>query len=152
LPKTPLAFCSISALDRPLAAAARLAVEAGLEGLEVTARPPHLDPRATPDDVRAAGRAVRAAGADVTAYGSYLGRADVLGADAHGAEAGEREARVAAALGTPLLRVWADGVRGEADEGFPRVVATLRAACPSASPPRSPRTPAASRPAPATST
>lgn len=125
----PLAFCSISALDRPLGAAAALAAGAGLDGLEVTARPPHLDPRAPEADVRAAGRTVREAGLAVVAYGSYLGRRDVLGDDAHGAEAAGREARVAAALGAPLLRVWADCLPDAPDRGFAQVVDTLGATC-----------------------
>jgi sugar phosphate isomerase/epimerase len=127
--KTRLGFCSISALDRSLAKAAELAAAEGLDGLEVTARPPHLDPAAPPEAIRAAGRAVRAAGVAVVAYGSYLGRRDVLGDDAHGAAAAEREARAAAALETPLLRVWADCVAGDDDAGRARVLSTLRAAC-----------------------
>jgi sugar phosphate isomerase/epimerase len=126
---TRLAFCSISALDRSLAAAAELAAAAGLDGLEVTGRPPHLAPGAGPEEIRAAGRAVRAAGVAVVAYGSYLGRRDVLGEGAHGAAAAAREARAAAALETPLLRVWADEVAGDADLGRARVRDTLRAAC-----------------------
>jgi 3-dehydroshikimate dehydratase len=120
----PLAFCSISALDRPLAAAAALAASAGLEGLEVTARPPHLDPEAPREALRAAGRAVRDAGVAVVAYGSYLGRPD-----AHGEAAAQREVAAAEALGAPLLRAWADCVPGAAEGGFATVVATLRAAC-----------------------
>ena len=126
---TPLAFCSISALDRSLAAAAELAAAEGLDGLEVTQRAPHLAPGAGAEEIRAAGRAVRAAGVAVVAYGSYLGRRDVLGEGAHGAAAAEREARAAAALETPLLRVWADEVAGDADLGRGRVRETLRAAC-----------------------
>jgi sugar phosphate isomerase/epimerase len=129
LPRTPLALCSISALDRPLAAAAALAAAQGLDGLEVTARPPHLDPAAPERELRAAGRAVREAGVEVVAYGSYLGRSDALGAQAAGERAAEREARVAAALGAPRLRVWADERAGEPDLGFARTVETLRAAC-----------------------
>lgn len=129
MPKTPLALCSISALDRPLEDAAALAAAAGLEGLEVTARPPHLDPTAPDAAIRAAGRQVRDAGALVVAYGSYLGRPDQ-----HGPELARREARVAAALEAPLLRVWADQVPGDADLGEARVVETLRAACDAAAP------------------
>jgi sugar phosphate isomerase/epimerase len=129
VPKTPLALCSISALDRPLSAAGALAAAQGLDGLEVTARPPHLDPRAPLPELRAAGRAVRDVGVAVVAYGSYLGRPDALAGDAHGAAAAEREVRVASALGAPLLRVWADCVAGDADQGLARTVATLRAAC-----------------------
>lgn len=122
-----LALCSISALDRPLAAAAALAAAHGLDGLEVTARPPHLDPGAPDDAIRAAGEEVRAAGVAPLAYGSYLGqggRAELLGA-----AVAAREAHVAALLGAPLLRVWADCVPGAEDGGFAAVVATLQAAC-----------------------
>jgi sugar phosphate isomerase/epimerase len=122
--KTPLAFCSISALDRPLAAVAALAAGQGLDGVEVTARPPHLDPDASLDEVRGAGRAVRETGVEVTAYGSYFGRDGACDP-----MRGRREAAVAAALGTDLLRVWAEPLAGEPEEGFGRVVAGLRAAC-----------------------
>jgi sugar phosphate isomerase/epimerase len=98
-----LAFCSISALDRPLARVAELAAGLGLAGVEVTARKPHLDPEAGVVAARDAGRAVRAAGVDVVAYGSYLGRFGLI-TRAHA----EREAVLAAALGAPLLRVWAE--------------------------------------------
>jgi len=126
-----LALCSISALDRPLAAAAALAAAHGLDGLEVTARPPHLDPGAPDDALRAAGDAVRAAGAAVVAYGSYLGQAPHGGGRPPelGPAAGARAARVAALLGAPLLRVWADCVPGAPDAGFAEVVATLQATC-----------------------
>jgi sugar phosphate isomerase/epimerase len=124
MPAPPLAFCSISALDRPLRAAAELAAAAGLDGLEVTARPPHLDPEAPLAEIRRAGDEVRAAGVEVVAYGSYLGRPD-----RHGAKAAQREAALAAALGTPRLRVWADCIPGAPDGGSETVVATLRAAC-----------------------
>ncbi len=126
---TVLGFCSISALDRPLAAAAELAAGCGIEGLEVTARPPHLDPDAGADAAREAGRSVRAAGLEVVAYGSYLGRperADPVHA--------RREVEIAAALETPLLRVWAEAVappgaaRGE-DATFRAAVALLRETC-----------------------
>lgn len=132
-----LALCSISALDRPLAAAAALAAAQGLDGLEVTARLPHLDPAASDATIRDAGRAVRDAGVAVVAYGSYLGQrghgaGGALGGGAPavpGAAAAVREASVAGLLGAPLLRVWADCIAGADDAGFAEVVATLRAAC-----------------------
>jgi sugar phosphate isomerase/epimerase len=118
-----LGFCSFSALDRSLADAAALAARIGLDGLEVTAHPPHLDPADGVDAARAAGRAVRAAGIPVIAYGSYLGRyGQVTAADA------ARAAAIAAALQTPLLRVWAEPIaEGAAD--LAASVALLRAAC-----------------------
>jgi len=118
-----LAFCSISALDRSVAEAAALAADAGLDGLEVTAHLPHLDPEQGLDAARAVGRAVRARGIEVVAYGSYLGRfGQTTGRHA------EREAALAAALETPLLRVWAEPLEeGQTD---PRpTVELMQAAC-----------------------
>ena len=119
-PRT-LAFCSISALDRPLAAVAAMARRAGCDGLEVTARPPHLDPEAGSVAAREAGRAVRGEGLAVVAYGSYLGR---FGQTSH--EIARREVELAAALEAPLLRVWAEPLEGP-DGGFETVVALMRA-------------------------
>jgi sugar phosphate isomerase/epimerase len=122
-----LGFCSISAMDRPLAAAAEVAAGAGLDGLEVTARAPHLDPDVGLDAAREAGRSVRAAGVEVIAYGSYLGRPDV----AEQAQA-EREVAVAEALETRLLRVWAELPAGSEQneyEAFRHVVELLRGTC-----------------------
>jgi sugar phosphate isomerase/epimerase len=124
-----LGFCSISALDRPLAAVAELAVANGLDGIEATARAPHVDP-ATPLEVhRETARAVRATGATILTYGSYLGRAEVAGASAGDAATAVRELRVAEALGARLLRVWAEPILGAPEGGFAAVATLLRAAC-----------------------
>jgi len=118
-----LGFCSISALDRTLAEAAALAAGAGLDALEVTARPPHLDPSAGLDAARQAGRVVRGAGVEVVAYGSYMGRfGQSSAADA------QREVAIAAALETRRLRVWAEPVSDGSTDVAP-VVAWLRVAC-----------------------
>ena len=119
-----LAFCSISALDRPLGAVADLAASLGLDGIEVTARAPHLDPDARLDAIRAAARAVRDAGVAVTAYGSYLGREGP-----RTPERARREVAVARGLGAPRIRVWAEPEPGAEAEGFPGAVEVLRAAC-----------------------
>jgi len=121
--KNALGFCSISALDRPLAAVAELAVACGLDGIEATARPPHVDPSAPLDVHRETARAVRGAGAHVLAYGSYLGRPEVGAGDA------QREVAIAAALGAPILRVWAEPIAGAPDQGFGAIAALLREAC-----------------------
>jgi sugar phosphate isomerase/epimerase len=118
-----LAFCSISALDRSLADAARIASDAGLDGLEVTAHSPHLNPEAGVDAARAAARTVRAAGLDVVAYGSYLGRFGQVER-----RHAEREAALAAALGAPLLRVWAEPLE-EGSNAVGPVIDLLRVAC-----------------------
>lgn len=115
-----LGFCSISALDRPLAEVAELAAKLDLDGVEVTARPPHLEMGASDAAVAEAARAVGGAGIAAIAYGSYFGHAPHTTPD-HA----RREAEVAAALGAPLLRVWAENAIG----GFDAVVAALRAAC-----------------------
>jgi len=123
-----LAFCSISALDRSLEAAAALAAAVGLEGLEVTAHAPHLDAQAGPGPAAAIGRAVRAAGVEVVAYGSYLGR---FGGRTR--QDAEREVAIAAALGAPRLRVWAEP-SGDGDGDPAGAAALLRAACDAAAP------------------
>lgn len=119
-----LGFCSISALDRPLAEVAAIASDAGLDGIEVTQRPPHFDEG---DDARAAAealRGIRAAGAYVLAYGSYLGKTGE-----RSISRAQREVAVARAFEAPLLRVWAEPIAGEADAGFEKTVETLRAGC-----------------------
>jgi len=118
-----LAFCSISALDRPLADAAALARAVGLEAIEVSAHPPHLVPEEGPDAARVAGRAVRAAGLEVVAYGSYLGR---FGQTTR--RHAEREAALAAALETALLRVWAEPLEDGQTDPRP-TVELMQAAC-----------------------
>lgn len=123
-----LAFCSISALDRPIGEAAAVAAAVGLDGLEVSAHAPHLDPEAGVDAARAIGRVVRATGIEVTAYGSYLGR---FGQVTH--VHAEREAAIAAALETPLLRVWAEPIE-EGNYDVAPVVELMQAACDSAAP------------------
>ena len=123
-----LGFCSYSALDRPLAAAAEVAAGAGLDGLEVTAHPPHLDPEAGLEAAREAGRAVRAAGVEVICYGSYLGRFGRTTL-AHA----RQDAEIAAALDTKLMRVWAEPIEPTPFDMAP-VVELMRAACDAAAP------------------
>ncbi|MCP3987061.1 MAG: TIM barrel protein [bacterium] len=116
-----LGFCSVSALDRPLVDAAQMAADAGCDVLEVTARPPHLDPSAGLAEIAELGRAVRDTGVEVVAYGSYFGRErPLLEADA------VRAAEIAGALGAPLLRVWAECA---ADEDAGETVRHLQLAC-----------------------
>lgn len=118
-----IAFCSISALDRSIAEVAELVARLQLSGLEVTAHRPHLDPTAGVEAARAIGHAVRTAGVDVVAYGSYLGR---FGQVRH--EHATREAAIAAALETKLLRVWAEPLEDGQTDPAP-TVALMQAAC-----------------------
>jgi sugar phosphate isomerase/epimerase len=118
-----IGFCSISALDRPLAEAAALASRCGVDGIEVTGRAPHLAPDADLAAARDAGEAVRAAGLEVLAYGSYLSYA------APGSEkAAAREVACAEAMRAPRLRVWADHAGGAGEELRGDVVGLVRAA------------------------
>ncbi len=96
-------FCSIAALDRPLEDAARAAAEAGADGLEVTERPPHLARDSGARAAEEAGRRVRQAGIEVIAFGSYFGK-DQAVQPGDASEVVER----AAAMGAPILRVWAE--------------------------------------------
>lgn len=115
-----LGLCSIAALDQPLSEVIRLAAAAGADGLEVTARPPHVLPDAGRETLCALADEIRAAGLAVLAYGSYLGHGDVEP---------RREVERTAALGTRLLRVWAPLCPGEPDAGFARTVALLARTC-----------------------
>jgi sugar phosphate isomerase/epimerase len=119
-----LGFCSISALDRPLADAARLAAAQGLDGIEVTAHQPHMQPEAPLEAVRAAAREIEAAGSAALAYGSYLGRFG-----ARTPQAASREVGVAAALRAPRLRVWAESADPPGDDDFADCVKLLQATC-----------------------
>ena len=118
-----LAFCSISALDRSLADAAAVAAAVGVDGLEVTAHRPHLDPEDGVEAAKGAARAVRATGVEIVAYGSYLGRFGQTTL-----RHAEREAEIAAALGAPLLRVWAEPLEEGQTDPAP-TVALMQRAC-----------------------
>jgi sugar phosphate isomerase/epimerase len=119
-----LGFASISALDRSLADAAAVAAGAGLDGLEVTQRSPHFTESDGPARAREALRAVREAGIEVIAYGSYLG---MLGERT--AARAAREVAVAAALETPRLRVWAEGIQDAPEGGFAPTVGLMQQVC-----------------------
>lgn len=115
-----LGLCSIAALDRPLSEVIRAAATAGADGLEVTARPPHVAPDADRLTLRAIADEIGSAGLAVLAYGSYLGHGDIDP---------QREVERTVALGTRLLRVWAPLLPGEPDAGFARTVALLERTC-----------------------
>jgi len=117
-----VALCSICAMDRSLADATALAARCGADGIEVTARAPHVDSDAGLDAIRAAGKRVRASGLEVTAYGSYLSWSGP-GFETEVA----REVERAAALDAKLLRVWAGHPEGASDAVLDDVAALLRA-------------------------
>ncbi|NNL65032.1 MAG: sugar phosphate isomerase/epimerase [Myxococcales bacterium] len=119
-----IAFCSISAMDRSLADAVALAARCGADGIEVTARAPHLETSADLPEVRAAGDRIRSSGLEVTAYGSYLS----YGGDDFEADV-RREVARSEALGTERLRVWAGHAGGTVrEENRDDVVRMLRLA------------------------
>ncbi len=98
-----IGLCTIAAPDRSLQEITRIAKKVGFDGLEITARPPHLDPEQGADAARKVGDMVRNEGLEVIAYGSYLGRVDQTSI-----KHAEREVAIAAALETKILRVWAE--------------------------------------------
>lgn len=117
-----VSFCSISAMDRSLADAVALAGRCGADGIEITARAPHLDAKASLEDVAEIGRRIRSAGLEVTAYGSYLS----YGGPGY-EDSVRREVERAHVLETRLLRVWAGHAQGADDAHRADVVAYLRA-------------------------
>jgi sugar phosphate isomerase/epimerase len=108
-----LGLCSIALLDMPIQDVARLAAETGLDGIEVTARKPHLDRAEGTDAAQGLGDEIRGLGLDVLAYGSYYG-AQGRYSDADAA----LDVELTAALSAPLLRVWAE----PAGDGGPNAV------------------------------
>ena len=92
------------------------------DGIEVTARSPHFDPKDGVDAARRAADAVRSHGVEVVAYGSYLGRRPAQ------AEEARHEVLLAAALGAPRIRVWAEAT-GDDPEDMRACTEVLRAAC-----------------------
>ncbi len=105
-----LGLCSIAFLNLPLCEVARLAADAGLDGIEITAREPHLGCEATPSTAADIRREIRSLGLDVIAYGSYFGsQGRYSETDAR------KEVALAAALEAPLLRVWAATVEGSGE-------------------------------------
>ncbi len=124
----PLAFCSISALDRPIAAVAEMALACGVEAIEITGHAPHLAADASVAEARDVGRAVRATGCGIVAFGSYLGRFGQVTADD-----ARRAVAWTEALETPLLRVWAEPLPDDNQDKNP-TVDLMRAACDAALP------------------
>ncbi len=117
-----LGLCSIAALDHPLDDLVAAAADAGLDGLEVTARPPHL----SPDDPGAASRArasVEARELEVVAYGAYYGVPDRR-TEAHA----EQDVAIAVELGAPRIRVWANAPPVDAGRVEP-VATAMQAIC-----------------------
>lgn len=115
-----LGLCSICLRDRYLRDVALLAASVGLDGIEVTARRPHVERDAGIEGGRAAAGEVRAAGIEVLAYGSYLGQPPLVSSSDVA-----REVAMTEALGTDLLRVWAAPLPESPDDVTP-VVALMR--------------------------
>jgi len=95
-----LGLVTIAGIDTPLGQVLDAAAEHGLDGIELTARPPHVGPE---DDLAAIGRTTRTLGLEIFALGSYLGR-EPQTTLAH-AEAVLLDAN---ALRAPVVRVWAE--------------------------------------------
>ncbi len=116
-----IGFASISALLWPLEEVAAMAARCGVDGLEVTARDPHLKEIADPESAARAGDQIRAAGLEVITYGSYFSYAGPQ-------SAGEIELEIsrARALGAKRIRVWANHVEGVDGDGMKDVADLFR--------------------------
>lgn len=120
-----LGLATIVGLSHPLEEVLDIAKATGLDGVEITGRPPHLTSEPKPGELEAARQAVHARGLEVLAFGSYVG---FRGRFAH--RDVESAVATAIALGTSRLRVWAESPTGSFDrQGFSELVALLQTCC-----------------------
>ncbi|MFO8082083.1 MAG: sugar phosphate isomerase/epimerase family protein [Armatimonadota bacterium] len=110
-----IALCSIAFRERLLEYSLDLACEAGIEGVEIWGREPHISEAYDANRVAAARRMVTDRGLEVAVFGSYLRPGAV-----------ETESpplrdvlQIATGLDVSLVRIWASDVGSEeADEGL----------------------------------
>ncbi len=123
-----VALCSIAFRERLLEFSLDLACEAGLDGVEIWGREPHISEEYDPNRVAAAQKMVADRGLDVAVFGSYLR----LGAVETESMPLRDVLQIGAGLGVELVRVWAGDVGSdEADDDlWDRAVKECReAAC-----------------------
>ena len=125
MPSPKLGLATIVGLSHPLEGVLDIAEATGLDGVEITGRPPHLTGDPKPGELEAARQAVHARGLEALAFGSYVG---FRGRFARGHV--ESAVAAAIALGTSRLRVWAESPTGSFDrQGFSDLVALLQLCC-----------------------
>jgi len=97
-----IGMCTIAFRERPLTEALRLASTTGFEGVEIWGKPPHMPPGTPTDDVRRVRDEVRGLGMTVAVFGSYV-QPLMEDFDTQSNDC----LRIAGALATPIVRVWA---------------------------------------------
>jgi sugar phosphate isomerase/epimerase len=123
-----IALCSIAFRERLLEYSLDLACEAGIEGVEIWGREPHISEEYDANRVAAARKMVTDRGLEVAVFGSYLR----LGAVDTDSMPLRDVLQIAAGLDVPLVRIWASDVGSEEadDEVWKRTVEESReAAC-----------------------
>jgi len=109
------ALCSIAFRERLLEYSLDLACEAGLDGVEIWGREPHISEEYDANRVAAARRMVVDRGLEVAVFGSYLRP----GAVENESMSLRDTLQIAAGLEVPLVRVWASDVGSDrADEAL----------------------------------
>lgn len=103
------ALCTIAFRERLLEYSLDVASEAGLEGVEIWGREPHIPEEYDSNRVAAARRMVAERGLEVAVFGSYL-RFGTTGTETMPLRA---VLQTAAGLEAPIIRVWASDVGSE---------------------------------------
>ncbi len=126
------ALCTIAFRERLLEYSLDIACEAGLDGVEIWGREPHISEEYDANRVTAARKMVTDRGLEVAVFGSYLR----LGAVGNDNNISLRNVlQIAAGLEAPVVRVWASDVGSDqADEAlWKRTIEECREAAAAAS-------------------
>lgn len=126
--QTKTALCTIAFRERLLEYSLDIASEAGLDGVEIWGREPHISEEYDSNRVAAARRMVAERGLEVAVFGSYLR----FGAVETESMPLRDVLQIAAGLEAPIIRVWASDLGSEeADEEIwhDTVVQCREAAC-----------------------
>jgi len=111
-----VALCSIAFRERLLEYTLDVAADIGFQGVEIWGREPHISEHFDASRVNAVRRMVEERGLRVPVFGSYL-RLGATHSNSAGTVALKDVLQTAAALGAPIIRVWASDVGSdEADE------------------------------------
>ena len=111
-----VALCSIAFRERLLEYTLAVAADIGFQGVEIWGREPHISEQFDASRVKAVRRMVGERGLEVAVFGSYL-RLGATHTNSAGTVSLKDVVQTAAALGAPIIRVWASDLGSdEADE------------------------------------
>lgn len=112
-----IGLCSIAFRERLLEYPLDVAADIGFQGVEIWGREPHISEEFDASRVAAVRRMVAERGLEVPVFGSYL-RLGATNTNNSGNASLKDVLQIAAALGAPIIRVWASDVGSEeAEEG-----------------------------------